>query len=233
MGDRLTPRDLAFLTEERPTAPRHNATVEVFEPGPSGFRYDELLALVADRLSFVPRYRQKVQFVPGRVANPVWVDDPTFDLEYHVRLSALPRPGSHDQLRDLVGRIVARPLDRERPLWEMYLIEGLEGGRFAILAKAHQALVDGVETIDLGQLLLDLRPDTALTPDDHAPAVAGRRPTAAGLLLDVVRDALTDGDVLLDSARSRGFFVARAGRRTARRMARATALVTRRRPERP
>ncbi|UDY22821.1 WS/DGAT/MGAT family O-acyltransferase [Nocardioides sp. Kera G14] len=233
MGNRLTPRDLAFLSEERPTVPRHNATVEVFEPGPNGLQYDALLALVADRLSFVPRYRQVVQFMPGRVANPMWVDDPTFDLEYHVRLSALPRPGSAEQLRDLVGRIVARPLDRARPLWEMYVIEGLEGGRFAILAKAHQALVDGVETIDLGQLLLDLKPDVEIVDDDTAPLPPLRRPSAPGLLMGVVKDALTDADTIVDTARSRGFALARMARRSARRAGKVTATVTRRRPERP
>ena len=162
MGDRLTPRDLAFLTEESATSPRQNATVEIFEPGPGGFDYAALLELIADRIAFVPRYRQKVQFVPGRIANPVWVDDRTFELEYHVRRSALPRPGTAEQLRDLVARIVSRPLDRHRPLWEMYFVEGLEGGRVAILTKAHQALVDGVHTVDLGQLLLDVSPDARL-----------------------------------------------------------------------
>src|SRR6476659_5441233 len=108
MGDRLRARDVTFLSEESATARRRNATVEVFGPGPGGFDYDTLLALIADCISFVPRYRQKVQVVPGRLANPVWVDDPTFDLEYHVRRSALPRPGNAEQLRDLVARIVSR-----------------------------------------------------------------------------------------------------------------------------
>lgn len=233
MGDRLTPRDLAFLTEERPTSPRHNATVEIFEPGPAGFQYDAMLALVADRLPFVPRFRQKLQVMPGLIANPLWIDDPAFDLEYHVRLSALPRPGSPEQLRDLVGRIVARPLDRERPLWEMYVIEGLEGGRFAILAKAHQALVDGFETLDLGQLLLDVKPDVTLLEDDPATPVAIRRPSAAALLFGVAREALTDGDMLVDTARSHAFVAARTARRTVRRVRRAAAGLTGRRPERP
>ncbi|MEC9053535.1 MAG: wax ester/triacylglycerol synthase domain-containing protein, partial [Actinomycetota bacterium] len=104
MSERLRPRDLAFLAEETPSTPMHNATVEIFDPGDSGFDYDKLVELIGDRISFVPRYRQKIQQVPGRLANPVWIDDPHFDLGYHVRRSALPRPGSLEQLRELVAR---------------------------------------------------------------------------------------------------------------------------------
>ena len=150
MSERLRPDDMAFLVTESASTPMHNATLEIFEPPASGFDYDRLVALVGDRISFVPRYRQRLRSVPGRLANPVWADDEDFDLTYHVRRSALPRPGSIDQLRDLTGRILSRRLDRHRPLWEMYFIEGLEGGRFAILSKSHQILVDGVATIDLG-----------------------------------------------------------------------------------
>ena len=100
------------------TAPRHNATVEIFEPGESGFDHDRLLALVSDRISFVPRYRQRLAQVPGRLATPVWVDDEAFDLDYHLRRSALPRPGSDEQLRELVSRIVSRRLRRVDALSE-------------------------------------------------------------------------------------------------------------------
>ncbi|GAB7005096.1 wax ester/triacylglycerol synthase family O-acyltransferase [Nocardioides sp. AN3] len=234
MGDRLTPRDLAFLTEERASAPRQNATVEIFEPGPEGFGYDAFLALIADRISFVPRYRQRIQSVPGRLANPVWVDDSTFDLHYHVRRSALPRPGTADQLRDLVARIVSRPLDRHRPLWEMYLVEGLEGGRVAILSKAHQALVDGVHTVDLGQLLLDVSPELrVLDPEALDEWRPSRGATPAGLLVDAVRDALAEPEVLLDSARSTGSHLARRVRRLTRRGVGTAQLVVRGGSERP
>ncbi|GAA1971781.1 wax ester/triacylglycerol synthase family O-acyltransferase [Nocardioides panacihumi] len=234
MGDRLRPRDLAFLSEESATAPRHNATVEVFEPGPGGFDYKALLALIADRISFVPRYRQKVQVVPGRLANPVWVDDPTFDLEYHVRRSALPRPGNADQLRDLVARIVSRPLDRGRPLWEMYFVEGLEGGRVAILTKAHQALVDGVHTVDLGQVLLDVSPDTRiLDPDEHDTWRPGRPATPAGLLVDAVRDAIAEPDTVLARARSTSTRFVRRARGFARQGIGTAEMVVRGRPDRP
>src|SRR5919107_5340396 len=135
MSERLRPRDLAVLAGESVTTPRHNATVEIFEPGDSGFDYARLVELVADRISFVPRYRQKVASVPGRLANPLWVDDPDFDIGYHVRRSALPRPGSADRLRELVARIVSRPPDRGRPLWEVYFVVGLAHRRGALPSK--------------------------------------------------------------------------------------------------
>src|SRR3990170_7514493 len=112
MNQRLRPRDLALLAHESTTSPMHHAAVEIFDPAGSGFGYDRLVDLIDERISFVPRYRCRVQTVPGRLAPPVWVDDPDFDLGFHVRRSALPRPGSMDQLRELVARIVSRPLDR-------------------------------------------------------------------------------------------------------------------------
>lgn len=197
--DRVHPRDLAFLIEETPETPRHNATIEVFEPGANGFDHQDLVDLIRDRIGFVPRYRQRIQGVPGRVANPVWVDDEQFDLAYHVRRSALPRPGSMDQLRDLTARIVSRPLDRDRPLWEIYFIEGLEDGRIALLSKSHQALVDGVHTVDLGQLLLDHDPDASEpVPEDWRPRAA---PSQAGLLAEAVRDTIVDPRVRVASLR--------------------------------
>lgn len=193
MADRLGPRDVAFLVEEAVTAPRHNASLDIFDPGEDGLDYRAFLDLVADRISFVPRYRQRVQMVPGRLAAPMWVDDDRFDLEYHVRRSAVPRPGSLDQLRDLAARIVSRPLDRTRPLWEIYFVEGLENDRVAVLTKTHQSLVDGVDTVDLGQLLLDVRPGVVgLGADPWQP-----RPTwGPAILLGAVRDSLTDLETL-------------------------------------
>ena len=167
MSERLRPADMAFLADESASAPMHNATLEIFEPSSRGFDYEKLLGLIADRIAFVPRYRQRIRAVPGRLANPVWVDDDDFDLTYHVRRSALPRPGSMEQLRELVARIMSRRLDRNRPLWEVYLVEGLEGGRFAILSKSHQILVDGISTVDLGQVLLDVDPRPREVVHDH------------------------------------------------------------------
>ena len=189
MTERLRPEDMAFLVTEAASSPMHNATLEIFEPG-GGFDYDRLVALVADRIAFVPRYRQRLRSVPGRLANPVWVDDEDFDLTYHVRRSALPRPGSMDQLRDLTARIMSRQLDRHRPLWEMYLIEGVEHDRFAILSKSHQILVDGVATIDLGQVILDVDPHPKDTVhDDWHPR---HTPSQSALVAGAVRDSVRD-----------------------------------------
>ncbi|HZJ07695.1 MAG TPA: wax ester/triacylglycerol synthase family O-acyltransferase [Nocardioidaceae bacterium] len=188
MTERLRPEDLAFLNHEPASTPRHNGTLEVFEPAPEGFDYQRLVSLIADRIAFVPKYRQRLRNVPGRVAHPVWVDDEAFDLTYHVRRSALPRPGSMAQLRELVARIMSRRLDRNRPLWEVYLVEGLEGGRFAVLSKSHQILVDGVSTVDLGQVILDVHPEPRVTgKDDWRP---GREPAPHALLAEAVNESL-------------------------------------------
>src|SRR5690606_24276213 len=116
----------------------------VFDPPQDGFDFDRLIDHLQARIALVPRYRQKVAWVPGHLANPVWVDDPEFDIGYHVRRSALPRPGSDGQLRELVARLQSRHLDRHRPLWEINVVEGLAGGRFAVVSKTHNALVDGL-----------------------------------------------------------------------------------------
>jgi diacylglycerol O-acyltransferase / wax synthase len=230
MSERLRPRDLAFLELETPTTPRHNATVEVFEPGESGFDYDRFVALILDRIPFVPRYRQRVQSVPGHLANPVWIDDDHFDIGYHVRRSALPRPGSSEQLRELVARIVSRPLDRQRPLWEIYFVEGLADGRVALLYKTHQALVDGVETVDLGQVLLDKNPGVKiLGGDEWRPH---RHPSPAGLVASALRDNLTDREVALDTARHTATSVLRTADRVASGAGRVVAGLTGRRPDR-
>ena len=137
--------------------------------------------------------------MPGHLATPVWVDDEHFDIGYHVRRSALPRPGNTEQLRELVSRIVSRPLDRARPLWEIYFVEGLADGRVALLYKTHQALVDGVETVDLGQVLLDKDPGVKiLGGDEWHPH---RHPSNAGLLASALHDNLTERDTALDTAR--------------------------------
>lgn len=125
---------------------------------------DELLEHVESRLALVPRFRQRVQATPLQITNPVWADDPGYDLEWHVRHVALPRPGSTDQLRELVGRVMSTPLDLERPLWQLYLVEGLEGGRHAYISKTHHALVDGVSAVDVGTIMLDPNPEGTEMP---------------------------------------------------------------------
>jgi len=177
----------------------HNVTVEIFDPRDSGLDYQALLAHIQDRISFVPRYRQRVRNIPGQLANPVWLDDPDFDLNFHVRRSALPRPGSLDQLRDLTARIASRPLDRQRPLWEVYFVEGLEGGRVALLSKSHEILVDGISTVDLGQVLLDIDPgQRTIVHDEWMPHA---QPTQATLVAAALREGVRRPSQLLGSAR--------------------------------
>src|SRR4051812_44723601 len=235
MSERLRARDLAFLELETPTAPRHNCTVEVFDPGASsgaegGFDYERLVALILDRIPFAPRYRQRVQAVPGHLAAPVWVDDEHFDIGYHVRRSALPRPGSTEQLRELVSRIVSRPLDRQRPLWEIYFVEGLADGQVALLYKTHQALVDGVETVDLGQVLLDKDPGVKiLGGDEWHPH---RHPSPAGLVVGALHDNLTDREAALDTVRHTATSVLRTADRISSRVGRVANGLTGRRPAR-
>jgi diacylglycerol O-acyltransferase / wax synthase len=184
MSERLRPSDLALLAQETSRTPTHNATLEIFDPAESGFDYDALIAHIEDRITFVPRYRQHLRRVPGRLGNPVWVDDPDFDLGYHVRRSALPRPGNADQLRELTARIMSRRLDPERPLWEVYFVEGVENGRVALLTKSHQVLVDGISTVDLGQVLLDVDPGPRqVVQEDWRPAA---EPSPASLVVEAL-----------------------------------------------
>ncbi|MGY2129161.1 WS/DGAT/MGAT family O-acyltransferase [Blastococcus sp. SYSU DS0617] len=165
MVERLSPLDASFLYLEEAATPMHVGGLLVLEPPPGGI--DALAALIEARLALVPRYRQRVAEVPGHLADPVWVDDRDFDLARHLRRSRLPRPGTEAQLLDLVSRLASRPLDRNRPLWEAYLIEGLSGGRVAVMTKTHPALVDGLSAIDIGQVLLDVDPD-AVAPEPVA-----------------------------------------------------------------
>ena len=166
MPDRLSALDASFLYMEEPTTPMHVGSVSIFRKPKSGFDYDGLVDLISSRIGLVPRYRQKIREVPGRMARPVWVDDVDFDVTYHVRRSALPPPGTERALCDLVARLMSRPLDHTRPLWEMYLVDGLSGGRVALVTKTHQAMVDGVASIDIGQVVLDDTASGRSTPED-------------------------------------------------------------------
>lgn len=203
MTDRLSALDVSFLYMETPTTAMHVGGVAIFEPPASGFDYDRLVELITQRIGLVPRYRQKVKWVPGHLANPVWVDDADFDVTYHVRRSALPKPGTAAQLRDLVGRLQSRRLDRNRPLWEIYLVEGLVGGRVAIVTKTHHAMVDGVSAVDIGTVILDLEPTPREVPDDDwSPRPA---PGALGLVRGAVTDFLGRPTGALDTARAAVF----------------------------
>ncbi|WP_448627056.1 WS/DGAT/MGAT family O-acyltransferase [Geodermatophilus sp. URMC 64] len=184
MVERLTALEASFLYLEERDTPMHVGGVLILETPQDGLAAIE--SLVEARLPLVPRYRQRVLEVPGHLANPVWADDPDFALAYHVRRSALPRPGTEAQLLDLVSRLMSRPLDRNRPLWELYVVEGLPGDRIAVVTKTHPALVDGLSAIDIGQVLLDVDPEAPEPgPDEWAP----RRPPGSA---ELVRQALEE-----------------------------------------
>ena len=161
MSERLRPRDVALLAEESPSTPMHNATVEIFDPGRSGFDYARLVELVQDRITFVPRYRQRILAVPGGSRTRSGSTTPTSTSASTYDAPRCPGRAPSTSSRELVSRIVSRPLDRSRPLWEMYFVEGLADGQVALLSKSHQVLVDGVDTVDLGQVLLDSSPTCA------------------------------------------------------------------------
>jgi WS/DGAT/MGAT family acyltransferase len=199
VSDRLTSLDASFLYLEESTTPMHVGSVMVFQPRDAGFDYDRLVSLISTRIAFVPRYRQRVREVPGRLANPVWVDDEDFDVTYHVRRSALPRPGSDDQLQEFVARIQPRPMDRRRPLWEVYLVEGLAEGRFAIVTKSHQALVDGINAVDIAHVIVDGEPDhEEPITDTWCPA---REPSGVELVTSALVDAVRRPGQLTDNVR--------------------------------
>ena len=186
MADRLSSLDTSFLHLEDATTPMHVGSVMVFDAPSGGFDYESLVSLISQRIAYVPRYRQRVKTVPGGLGNPVWVDDQHFDMSYHVRRSALPRPGSDEQLEELVARIQPRPLDRSRPLWEVYLVEGLAEDRFAIITKTHHSLVDGISAVDIGNVLVDGNPTAA----DGVLATWRARPEPGGV--ELVVGALTE-----------------------------------------
>ncbi len=200
MPDRLSPLDVSFLYMEEQTTPMHVGGVAIFEVPEAGFDYERLVQLIRDRINLVPRYRQRVRWVPGHLANPVWVDDEHFDVTYHVRRSALPRPGTDEQLNELAARIMSRPLDRMRPLWEMYLVEGLEDDRFAILTKTHHAMVDGATAVDIGQVILDPSPEPRdVPPDEWQPH---REPTSAELVAGAVGEIARSPKAVVDTVRT-------------------------------
>lgn len=200
MPPRLSALDASFLYLEQATTPMHVGGVAIFRRPRAGFDYERLVELISQRIALVPRYRQKVRHVPGNLARPVWVDDPDFDVAYHVRRSALPKPGTDAQLTELVARLMSRPLDHTRPLWEMYLVEGLARGRTAVLTKTHQAMVDGISAIDIGQVILDVSPEPRAVPDEFW--MPRPEPSEAQLVLDAVTEAVARPGVVVDNVRS-------------------------------
>ena len=158
--ERLNALDAEFLHFEDGIVHMHIAGACVFDDPPPPF--EDLERLVASKLHLIPRYRQRVRSVPFELGRPVWVDDPHFDLGYHLRHTALPAPGDDAAFDRLMGRLMSQPLDRERPLWEGWLVEGLEGGQWALVFKIHHCMVDGIAGVELLTILLDLEADTAV-----------------------------------------------------------------------
>jgi diacylglycerol O-acyltransferase len=192
--DRLTGLDSSFLHLEQGPAHMHVASTTIFEGPPP--EYDELVEHIGSRLHLVPRFRQKLAFVPLGQGRPKWVDDPQFNIRYHLRHTALPPPGSEDQLRTLAARVFSQRLDRWKPLWETWLVEGLEGDRFALVTKSHHCLVDGVSGVDITTVLFDASPDPEPLPDPP-PWVADPEPSKAELVGEAwVERATTPAEVV-------------------------------------
>jgi diacylglycerol O-acyltransferase / wax synthase len=178
-GDRLTGLDSSFLHLEDGPAHMHVASTLVFAgPAPD---YLDFRDHIASRLHLVPRFRQRLRFVPYGQGRPVWVDDPHFNLNYHIRHTALPEPGSEQQLRTLAARVFSQRLDRSKPVWELWLVDGLRGGRFAIVGKSHHCLVDGVSGMDITTVLFDAEAEPPEQPEPD-PWTPGPEPSDAQLL---------------------------------------------------
>jgi diacylglycerol O-acyltransferase / wax synthase len=197
-GDRLSGLDTSFLNLETGPVHMHVASTTLFEgPAPG---YEEFRDHISSRLHLVPRFRQKLRFVPLGQGRPVWVDDPHFNLDYHVRHTALPSPGSEAQLQTLAARIFSQRLDRTKPVWEMWLVDGIEGGRFAIVGKSHHCLVDGVSGVDITTVLFDLdrEPPAAEPPEPWLPQP---EPTSGQLLGDALVERATNPVEIVRGAR--------------------------------
>lgn len=181
MVARLSASDASFFALENTSTPMYVGTLTVLRRPRNGLSYESLLGTVEQRLPQIPRYRQKIREVTLGLARPVWVDDRDFDITYHIRRSALPSPGSDAQLHDLVARLGSRPLDKSRPLWEMYLVEGLARNRVAIYTKSHQALVNGMSALEIGHVIADRTQRPPSFGEDIW--VPGREPRDAQLVL--------------------------------------------------
>jgi len=193
--DRLTAQDSSFLHLERLETPMHVGGLSVFEGAPfcdddGRFRLADVRELVESRLHLVPRFRKRLMHVPGELGRPIWVDDDRFDISYHVRLTALPAPGTRQQLLTLTERVQAGMLDRSRPLWELWFVEGLEDGNVALIQKTHHALVDGVSAVDVATVLLDFSPEPTLL--DAPPWTPQPAPSPEQLLVDSIVERVTE-----------------------------------------
>ena len=184
VDDRLSPLDASFLHVEDSVSHMHIGSVAIFE-GPAP-RYEDFVAAVAGKLPGVPRYRQIIRRLPWDLTRPVWVDDPHFNIEYHVRHTALPAPGGDSELRRLVGRIMSQQLDRAKPLWEIWVVDGLEGGRWSLVSKVHHCMVDGVSGTELLSQILDL------TPEAKTVAATGWTPRPSPSIVSLLAQTIAE-----------------------------------------
>ena len=182
--ERLTPLDASFLHLEDSNQPMHVGAMMIFDGDPPD--YDDFVEHIEDRLPMVPRYRQRLANVPLGQGRPKWTDDEDFDVCFHVRATALPSPGSERELKRLGARVLGLPLDREKPLWELWLVEGLEGGRFAVISKTHHAMVDGVSGMDILSVLF------ADDDEERARQARGWEPQTAPAGLQLLAEALIE-----------------------------------------
>ena len=200
MVTRLSASDASFYHLEDTATPMYVGTLSILRKPRNGLSYETVLATVEQRLPQIPRYRQKVREVTLGLARPVWIDDGDFDITYHVRRSALPSPGSDAQLHELIARLGSRPLDKSRPLWEMYLIEGLARNRIAIYTKSHQALVNGMTALALGHVIAD---PTQKPPEFGEDIwIPGREPSDRQLVFGAVGEWITRPAEQLGAVRS-------------------------------
>jgi diacylglycerol O-acyltransferase len=182
--ERMSTPDAGFFFVEHENVPMHLGSLALFEGPPPA--YGDLVRLFAAKLPLVPRYRQVVRTTPLNIFRPAWADDEHFEIGYHLRHAAVPKPGGDDQLRNLAARIYAQRLDRARPLWEAWFLEGIEGGRWAILSKVHHCMVDGIGGTDLMTVMFDIGPDA------ERPAPASWEPDPGPSVLSLVSDGLAD-----------------------------------------
>ncbi|OGO49680.1 MAG: hypothetical protein A2148_00470 [Chloroflexi bacterium RBG_16_68_14] len=187
LARRLSAPDAAFLYLERPNAPLHIGSLGIYE---GGIPFDRFVAHIDSRLPLIPRYRQRAVFVPLSLAHPTWEDDPDFDVRNHIHHVTLPPPGNDRQLIELTGKLFAEPIDRNKPLWEMYVIHGLEHDRTGLLSKVHHCMVDGVSGIELLLAVVDLSPEPA-PPPEAAPWQPAPLPRTAARLVDAFWDGLS------------------------------------------
>ena len=190
--ERLSVLDASFLYLERQNVHMHVAGLVILDPKtrPDGkLRADDLATLIQDRIHLVPRFRQKAVFPPFGLGRPIWSDDQDFDVEFHLRRAALPAPGGRKELADFVQRVHSRALDRSKPLWEMYFIEGLEDGYVGILSKTHHAMIDGISGMDIATVMFDLTPEPQ--PIERQPWTPEQEPAPREVLVDAVRDQVT------------------------------------------